>query len=132
MGHKNAKYEKRSVIKEGADPMVSEPVKEEVLKKIGPKGMREYIDLVCILTAVVAVEILLGVMVFKQNTVLLLIILGLNLVLGIVSCFLHPYFLFAVITAQLVAGGFSSHMVIAIEGIVLFAALCIAARKLLR
>lgn len=133
MGHKNSKANKKNIVKETKDPMIADMEKKaDDLPIVGPGRTREYIDIACVLIAIIAVEILLGIMLLKQPIPLLLIVMGLNLVLALISNSLHPYFLFAIIAIQLVAGGLSAHTVIAIEGIVIFSVLSFAIRKFLK
>lgn len=112
---------------------IEDPIVDERRETIGVSSKaRAYIDVFCILIAMIAVEILLGIMVLKQSVGLLLLIMGLNLLLALISGRLNSYFLFAIIAIQLTAGGLSSHTIIAIEGVALFATLCFAIKRFLR
>lgn len=117
----------------GRDPILSDIEQNSTgLSGMNSGRIRGYIDTACILIAIIAVEILLGAIVLKQSIPLLLVVLGLNLILAFVSSRLHPYFLFGIIGTQLIAGGLSSRMILAIEAVILFSALSLAIRKLLK
>lgn len=89
------------------------------------------INIICILIALIAVEILLGILVLKQPVALVLVVLLLDLILAFVSCRLNPYFIIALAVLQLIVGGFSKFMIVAIIGAVLYSAGCFAFRKFL-
>ncbi len=106
--------------------------KKETNVKLSSRSVMMYIDVVCILTGVIALELILGIIVFKEMTSLLLVVMGLSLIMALFTKHLHNYFLIVLGAAELVAGGLTQHTIIALMGTVLFAAMCFAMRKFLK
>lgn len=107
-------------------------VKKEADRKISSRSVMVYIDVICILTGVIALELILGIIVFKEMTSLLLVIMALSLIMALFTKHLHNYFLIVVGAVELVVGGLTQHTIIALMGTVLFAAMCFAIRKFLK
>lgn len=106
--------------------------KTETKSKFSSRNMMLYIDVVCIMTGVIAAELILGIIVFKEMTSLLLVIMALNLIMALFTKKLHNYFLMVVGAIELVVGGLTQHTIIALMGTVLFAAMSFAIRKFLK
>lgn len=107
-------------------------LKKETNSKISSRRVMMYIDVICILIGVIALELILGIIVFKEMTSLLLVVMALSLIMALFTRPLHNYFLIFMGAAELVAGGLTQHTIIALMGTVLFAAVSFVIRKFLK
>lgn len=91
-----------------------------------------YVDVICVLTTIIVIEIMLGIMIFKQMPALLLVVMVLNILMSFFASDLHMYFLVGIGAVELIAGGLTQHTIVAVIGTLLFTAFCFALRKFLK